>query len=324
MSLSTSKPIFSNNDILIYLNFSWIITDRDHLLTLVGIDPNTGNPKFTTKISYDGAVALLSELTKIDTLTDKSLDKETISKIIQSNIDITQIWDILKKLLETKDGIEAFWNIDIDPAEFLGILWIKKLKEFIIICEENIENDDESFWQDLLENNPRILQQLFSYPVIYLQWETYVWGKNTKWRWGQWGVATDLLLNSLLCWSFAVIEIKTPKTDLVWWKYRWTSGEWTNVSYSISGELSWWIIQTLNQIHTAKENFQNVLKQDFEKIQFYHTQSILIVWHSSSLDSPEKIKSFSLFRENSKNVIIITFDELLEKAKSLLNYLQSK
>jgi hypothetical protein len=118
------------------------------------------------------------------------------------------ISSILSKICWRKDFFDLLQSSDITDIDFNGILWITKLQRFIQVREENKENDQESFWQSFFEENVRILQQIFSYATVYLNWETYVWGKNTKWRQWQWWVSTDFLLKLSICWSFAVIDIK--------------------------------------------------------------------------------------------------------------------
>ena len=324
MSTQTSKIVFSDNENLVSINFSWLLKETDHLFTLTWINPNTWAPNFTIKFPHEWWISLLHELSKIEELSQNWIDWDQISKLIQRNTDKALVGRFLSSILSREDLDQIILNIDLDQVDFSWLLWIAKLQKFIDQREANKNNSNESYWQWFFESNIRILQQIFSYPTIYLQGETYVWWKNTKGRNGQWGVATDFLLSSLMCWSFAVIEIKTPQTPLLWSQYRWSENWQTNISYSLSHELSWGIIQALNQVHTAIDYFKSNIGDDFSNTSFYHPQSVLICWSNESLaDDQSKIKSFSLFRKNSKDVIIITFDELLEKAKSLLHYIQT-
>ena len=326
MSTQTSKIILSNSESIVSIDFSWINKSDDHVFTLTGINKSDWSPKFALKFSLEDAWKLFFELNKIPTLWKYSFNPQELEQIIQSNsIDNKDVWQILSTILSKDNIFDIFNSINIDEIDFNGLLWIAKLQKFITERESNIDNPSEAFWQKFFEDNVRILQQIFPYPTLYMQWETYVGGKNTKGRNWQWGVATDFLLSSLMCWSFAIVEIKTPQTSLLWSQYRWSEQWTTNISYSLSPDLSWGIIQALNQIHTATDYFRTTLKEEFDNITFYNPQAVLICWsYSSLLDDQSKMKSFSLARKNSKDVIIITFDELLTKAKNLLSYLQSQ
>ena len=201
-------------------------------------------------------------------------------------------------------------------------LSISKIDKILDVWEKNKENEDESFWQKLFENEEYtwVFQQLFPYPILFLQWETYVGWKSSKWRNGQWWVATDFIYKNLSSNSFALIEIKTPGTLLIEkkvyrWK-RWTDN--TNEIYPPNRSLSWSIIQLQNQIQTWIEDFLTTLGRDFsqEELNHLHPHWILLIWNIDSLTSRQK-ESFILFRRTIKDITIVTFDELFEKIKSL-------
>ncbi len=202
-------------------------------------------------------------------------------------------------------------------------LSISKIDKILDVWENNKENDDESFWQSLFENEEYtwVFQQLFPYPILFLQWETLVGWKNTRWRNGHWWVATDFLFQNLSNWSFALVEIKTPKAQLIkiWTTYRWDKDSWdTNEIYSPEFELTWWIVQLQNQIETGINKFLTQLWEDFseEKLNHIHPHWILLIGTVSTLAWKQK-DSFHLFRKTMKDITIVTFDELFEKIKAL-------
>lgn len=49
-------------------------------------------------------------------------------------------------------------------------------------------------------------------------------------------------------------------------------------------------------------------------------QGILVVGNTAELDNEDKIRSFELFRQNLHNPEIITYDELLARAKFVVKY----
>jgi len=192
----------------------------------------------------------------------------------------------------------------------------KVIEEF----EQNINNSDEGYWQEYFENedNTWILQQLFAYPVIYLNGETYLGGKNSKGKSGQGGVATDFLLKNGSNGSFSVVEIKTPTTKLIGTQYRKTQGveKGANEIYGIHQKTSGAIVQMENQIYIAINHFKDLIGKDFN-INSLDPKGILIIGNYSKLSSKAKKKSFNLFRKTMGKNQIITFDEVLEKLKLL-------
>lgn len=208
-------------------------------------------------------------------------------------------------------------------ANIESALSISKIDKILNIWEANKNNSDEWFWQKLFEEEDYlwVFQQLFPYPIVFLQWETYVGGKNSKWRNWQGGVVTDFLGQNLSNNSFALIEIKTPETPLIheWSTYRGDKDSWNNNEiYSPNWELSWAIIQIQNQIETGIEDFLTGLWKDFSKewLNHLHPHWILLVWKLDSIIDRKKA-SFLLFRKTMKDITIVTFDELFDKIKSL-------
>ncbi len=155
-----------------------------------------------------------------------------------------------------------------------------------------------------------------------MQWETYVWWKNTKWRNWQGWVVTDYLYQNKTSKSFAFVEIKTPETLLISNStYRWKKEtDNTNEIYSPKDSLSWAIVQLQKQINTWIENFLTILWKDFQENWLNHldTSWILLIWNLEKLNTKQK-ESFLLFRKTMNNITIVTFDELFNKIKLLKN-----
>jgi hypothetical protein len=181
----------------------------------------------------------------------------------------------------------------------------------------NLNNSKESFWQKFFEENTWVLNQLFSFPVIYLNGETYLGGKNSNGRNGQGGVATDFLLKNGSNGSFAVVEIKTPMEAITGRHYRGKKNTGNNNTlFSVTQKLTGGLIQLEDQIYTAIDYFEKNLAKDFKNISFLNPTGILVIGNYSVLTLEQK-KSFDLFRRSIGNNQIITFDEVLEKLKSL-------
>jgi hypothetical protein len=214
--------------------------------------------------------------------------------------------------------IEQLRSLESNNFENLGLaIGRARLEKAITDMEANLLNHEESFWQNFFEERPWVLQQVFSRPVIYLNGETYLGGKNSKGRQGSGGSATDFLFKNGSNGSFAVIEIKEPNCSLVGSCYRGEEGSGENNEvYRIHGDLSGGVVQMENQIHIATEYFKTQIGADFDGLNHLNPCGLLIAGTYEALTEPQK-KSFDLFRKSLGKNQILTFDEIISKLKLL-------
>jgi hypothetical protein len=183
---------------------------------------------------------------------------------------------------------------------------LKKYKELMLI-KTNGENL-EKHWQVFLRDNSWIFSSIFAQPVILCQREAYVGGKtidNTN------GKFNDFLIKNSLSDNISFLEIKTHKTKLMdRVAYRGVD------VYSATKDLTGCIVQVLNQ----RDNFQKEFyalkgksKQDFET---FNSKCVVLIGSTNDLNENQKY-SFELYRSNSRDVEILTFNELQTKIESM-------
>ena len=169
----------------------------------------------------------------------------------------------------------------------------------------------ESRWQEFLNENPFILNLAFGYPIIKVKDQAFVGGRRIS---GSGDKISDFLVKNSLTNNTAIIEIKTPQKKLL------NVEPYRDGVYTPSTELSGSINQALDQ----KYRFEREIAQFKENskirdIETYSVHCCLIIGKMPSGD--DQLKSFEHIRRNSKNVDVITFDELLEKLNQLLGFL---
>ena len=175
-----------------------------------------------------------------------------------------------------------------------------------------VEND-ESVWQDFLNENPFILSLAFGYPVIKVQDKASIGGRKL---FGGGEKITDFLVKNGMTNNTALVEIKTPKAKLL------NKEEFRVGVFVPSAILSGAINQVLDQKYQFEREISHIKDSSgIFDIKSYHVHCCLIIGIMPSEENQQK--SFELFRGNSKDVEIITFDELLEKLKNLKNFLNS-
>lgn len=169
----------------------------------------------------------------------------------------------------------------------------------------------EERWQEFFNENPFILNMAFGYPVVKVKDQASVGGRKLS---GEGEKITDFLVKNSLTNNTAIFEIKTPQTEVL------NKRPFRDGVYTPSADLAGSINQTLDQ----KYQFQKQVAAIKDNTRLYDIESYavhccLIIGHTP--DGEDKKKSFELFRRNSKDVEIVTFDELLEKLKQLRAFL---
>jgi Leucine-rich repeat (LRR) protein len=169
----------------------------------------------------------------------------------------------------------------------------------------------EESWQAFFHENPFVLNLAFGYPVIKVQDQASVGGRKLS---GSGEKITDFLVKNSLTNNTAIFEIKTPQADLL------NKTEFRNGVYTPSAELSGSINQALDQKYQFEGQIAHIKNNSrIYDIESYSVHCCLIIGTMPS--GYDQLKSFELFRRNSKDVEIFTFDELLEKLKQLRDFL---
>lgn len=199
-------------------------------------------------------------------------------------------------------------------AKLRGDIELVTLEALIKRYEEMLgEKLAEGRWQDFFNENPFILSMAFGYPVIKVRDQASVGGRKLS---GDGEKITDFLVKNSLTNNTAIFEIKTPQTAIL------NKKEFRDGVFTPSADLSGSINQALDQ----KYQFQKQIAQIKDNTRLYDIESYAV--HCCLVigrvpDGDDRKKSFELFRRNSKDVEIVSFDELLEKLKQLSVFLRA-
>lgn len=274
------------------------------------------NPDSYTTLVQAGGNELLSLLLQIAQKTSEGISV------------LTEFISNLKEL-EGGDRIEvlnAIRNLKLSKQD-LDI--ISGRKEALEIFEKNLINDpspdekgwDEKDWQAFFAEN----HWIFGYGLDYrflkiLQKEAHIATIDVG---GENDVITDFLAG---CTNYTVlIELKKPNTLLF---NQASTGKNRSDSWKLSSDL----IDAVSQILSQKANWlikSNTLNHDDNgrpiSQKTYDPKTILIIGNTTEFSGNDKnsiikSKTFELFRKNSKNIEILTFDELYERANFIINH----
>ena len=172
-------------------------------------------------------------------------------------------------------------------------------------------NQSERNWQLFLNENSFLLNLAFGCPVVKVRGQVSVGGHKHS---GDGGKVTDFLVKNKLTNNSALVEIKRPSTQLL------NERSYREGVFAPSRDLVGAVNQVLDQKHHFELEFTNTkVKSRLFDIESFSVRCCLIV--GTMPDDVDRLKSFELYRGNSKNVEIITFDEVLENLKNLRNFI---
>lgn len=174
-------------------------------------------------------------------------------------------------------------------------------------------NHVEARWQEFFKENPFILSMAFGYPVIKVRDHASVGGRKLS---GEGEKITDFLVKNSLTNNTAIFEIKTPQTQIL------NKTPYRDAVFTPSSDFSGSINQALDQKYQLQKQIAQIKENSrVYDIESYAVHCCLVI--GKTPDGDDQKKSFELFRRNSKDVEIVTFDELLEKLKQLSAFLRA-
>jgi hypothetical protein len=201
--------------------------------------------------------------------------------------------------------------VDLDPRPLAALHLVTRVAELTQAVETwdtQRGNGDERYWQEFFVAHPWLLSSLFGgEPLIYAGERVYVGGKDIT---GTGGSYADFLYENGLSHCLAVVEIKTPLTQLLGKKYR--DGVWP-----FSQQLIGAVGQVLSQRHALSAEFDHLVGA--QALRPYGMRAVVVAGRLDALGEDEEvIRSFELLRHQLGDVDVVTYDELFEKARGML------
>lgn len=250
-----------------------------------------------------------------------------IYKVSKIQNDLTDE-NVLNYLKTNSTLLNKIVENDLTETDVISIGYRKKqLKSFETMLKNN--DSKESDWQNFFEKNSWIfgygLSYIFNESVIDQKLEQYTSGFDFNSN----GKRTDALLKtSGFIKSLCFVEIKTHETDLL----KQVKNPYRADSWAISDELAGGITQLQNTVIANLKNWYGKISLKDKKtgdltgedIFNFQPKSFLVI---GKLDefigthgvNEDKYRSFELFRKNINSPEIITFDELYERARFIVD-----
>jgi len=175
---------------------------------------------------------------------------------------------------------------------------------------------DERWWQDFFEKNKWIFGYGLNYEILRQQQSQPNYG-GTRID-GTGGQRGDTLMSTTGDLNFTVlVEIKTPATLLLQGVREIRNGAWS-LSKDLTDALSQ--IQANIQTWEKQGSEQPDNKDKLEKMSVFTVKpkGIIVIGSLSQLADRSKRETFQRFRKSIYGIDIITFDELFERAKFIV------
>lgn len=229
---------------------------------------------------------------------------------------------IVRGLLE-QNLTEEVWNdlSQSNPDLVTRLSWAKiqgnratTLAEF----EQSINDTTkgEAWWQEFFSRNKWIFGYGLNYQILRtVQEQPNYGGANVTGSGGQRG---DFLQRTAANVSFTVlVEIKKPATALLHGTPH-RNGAW-RPSDELSGGAAQLQTNSLTwEVEGSRTNGNRDGVESEHNAFTVRPKSILIIGNTAQLDARDKKNSLELFRRNLKNPEVLTFDELLERARFIV------
>lgn len=253
-------------------------------------------------------------------LEDIILTKEQVLKIINENPEL--VAEILKNNISKADLVAIGYRKE-QLKIFKELLYDRSYFDSYKLTNEIAK--DETVWQTFFEKNTWIfgygLNYIFNSPLQGRKLEQVVSGYNVFSA----GKRIDALMQTKgLVSSLCFGEIKTHTTPLLHKEYR-------SECYSVSEEVSGGIAQVQKTIQKSLKELNSKLdlkdkerNPTGESVFIFQPKSFLVVgslcqFRNEHGINEDKFGSFELYRRNITNPEIITFDELYERARFIVD-----
>jgi hypothetical protein len=284
---------------------------------LYAFDRAIGVSKFTCSLSLDRLGALYRHLDRYSMV--RAVEPITTGKFVEITGNMEDVLSVLATA-NSEALVPALKNIILSRLTTDDVNTILGRKESLATFECMLGNSQsltEPEWQQFFEAN----EWIFGYGLKYrylkiLQREAHVSRTDLS---GANDVISDFLLSDARFTK--LVELKTPDTDL--FKSRRNRAD----SWCLSSDLT----DAVSQILAQKANWElegagvNYTANGTKISEAAHdVECILIIGRHSDIDGSDreiamKAKTLELYRRNLRNIDIILFDELFERAKYIVD-----
>lgn len=249
--------------------------------------------------------------------TEYSLGRHPDSRVIAMAADgVDKLSNIERDALVKVIASESAVIAESTPQKFQQLkrdIELVNLDRLIDVYSDSLNRDEtEPYWQRFFDDNAFALQQVFGAPMVSVQSEARVGGRGLA---GNGDKIADYLFKNSLTNNVALVEIKRPTTQII------DNREFRGGVFGPSTELNRAVTQVLDQAYSLTKNLTGLKESSRQwDLESYAISCFVVAGRTPSSSEPQRQKSFELYRANSRNVTIVTYDEILEHLQLLRNF----
>jgi len=271
-------------------------------------------------LSCDETLRLHRRLSELYAATSEGLPVDQqrlrVSDPSESVVVSAHQWELVRRLVEQEGG--QFWEVvaDLSPGLVETVAQAKvhrrrqeAVERLVLALEEGAWSEGE--WDQFFRDNIWIFGYGLDYQFLsQVQKQAHLGGTTMA---GTGGQRLDFIMATQATAKFTVlVDIKKPDSQLVGKEYR-------NNVHVLGEELVGGVAQLQSYcrrwIMEGSRQEDNSAVLQGAGIYTFEPRGVLVVGHTKQLDSPSKKATFELFRRNLHNPTVLTYDELLERAK---------
>jgi hypothetical protein len=313
MSIDHTFEVGCDDSCKVFLNISGV-SEGGHDTAMVSAnlyayDRQTGTSKFTCCLTLKELSGLYHHLSKY------SMVREIEASITGKFVEVTGKTEELLSVLSVAHD-EALISKRLTNNDVNTILGRRDSLQTFKVMLENSDSYSEAQWQEYFENN----EWIFGYGLKYkylkiLQREAHI--SRTDLGGGN-DVISDFMLSDTRFTK--LVELKTPATSL-FENRRNRSDSW-RLSSSLTDAVSQILAQKANwELEGSGHNYTSSGERIVEAA--YNVECILIIGKHTNIQGTDreiqmKSKTLELYRRNLRNIEILLFDELYDRARFIV------
>ena len=252
---------------------------------------------------------------------------EEIINRLKANQDTPEWWaflmgtfiSFLRDAMETGNVQQAVWAMGcvercrsmlLFKEHLEEVVWMgqsaKRVVDILRTWDGNKTNDDEAFWQITFRENVYAISQVFAVPIVFIKDAAYVGGMNIDRQ------------NAKLVDYFSRKNLR-EKPFLWRLRHRQQRSLALNIEGHFDLPLSWQAL-SCRLLTTAilSKNLSGLVEGTNYKLSAFSPKCVVIIGNGAAeLATEDKREAFEMFRANSRDVEIITYDELFRKIEVL-------
>jgi hypothetical protein len=259
-------------------------------------------------LSTDSVTKLVSGLMDINEISDFVKRGRTNTTFVPSARELAPILEQLLNSLDDNALLDELFKLSKDNAlRFNDLVLNARIRSALAYWEAHKTDANEENWQKFFSGRPWILSLVCAEPIIIYQTKMFTGGTNAS---GSGGKTVDFGLINKQTTNTALLEIKTPVTPLLASAYRSIHPPSTQLTGSVT------------QVQNYKYNLLKhltTLQDGLKPFDAVNVATYVVAGDCSTLNSAIEKRSYELYRRNLSGTVVLTYDEVFERLRILLN-----